>query len=143
MSEDTRRCNRCGETKPLTLEYWRWNKAHSRWDGRVCKKCLSERTRLWQQENADRYTAYRVANRDRMRQLQQTWRDNNRDRIREYNRTWRTLNPEKMRAIRIRNLEKQRLAFRNWYAQNREASLARRRAQYQARRAAKKGDDAQ
>jgi 5-methylcytosine-specific restriction endonuclease McrA len=121
----TKKCPKCGETKPVDAFFKRKNGFQSK-----CKACAAayiaanaekiatynasyraanaERKRqndaAWHTANADRVrqnkAAYRAANPERMRELSAAWREANPERIRELKTVWKAANPE---AVRIYN----------------------------------------
>lgn len=112
-----KRCTKCGETFPATLEYF--YKYRTSRDGlmSICKTCKRaykvqrynsnpERhraySRQYHHEHRDERHAYLRRwlkdNPDKKREIDKRWRENNRDRKRANSKAWREANAEKVRA---------------------------------------------
>jgi hypothetical protein len=81
-----RRCARCGEVKPLTEEFFYWDKTFSRYRT-DCKECVKKRQR-----------DYAAARRNRENRRTARWRQKNRERDRANARAYRQANGDQQRA---------------------------------------------
>lgn len=108
---ETRRCTKCGETKPLTREYFT-----VRSNGRLGTRCLAC------QSEYDK--VYWHANREKRIQQKKQHYDANREEMREKSRQWSRANPDKVKATNKAWYEanKDRAADNNrkWVSKNRE-----------------------
>lgn len=104
MSSDStiplKRCNQCGETKPLEEFYS--NKDAK--DGRrsPCKACEAESDRRYRAENseerAEYQRLYRAANPEKVAEYQRRYRAENPEKIAEGKHRWCAANPDALRA---------------------------------------------
>lgn len=125
LSVSTRRCVRCGVTKPEDSAHFYRRKQNSDGMDKTCAECRKETVRRsrqkpevqanlreWCERNADRIKekerAYREKNRDLLRKKNQARRDANPDLFRRYNARYRLKNPDAARqnARKWRSSEK-------------------------------------
>ena len=118
MSEQTKKCYKCGEVKARSDFY----KCKSRKDGlqSKCKACSSDCNAKWFARNRER---------DLARQAE--WRSGNRERERARQAKYRAENPEYQAKYRSENREKENSRIARWNKANPE----KRRALDQRRRA--------
>lgn len=127
----TKRCGKCGYTKPMEA----FSRDRQRKDGRYprCKACHRENYRAW--ESADpararqlaraRSRKWRNANPDKQRAATAAWKAANSERVAMTSRIWRETNPERASA-----------RFHIWYARDPEAAKASSRERSRRWRAA-------
>lgn len=117
-------------------------------DGK-CRKCKSERDRLYRNSNPEKVRArkkkYRDENPEKVRVGYRRWIENNRDRVREVSRVWANNNRDRLKdnharwmakpenkiktseyrkQKRIDRKDAERLYARRWREQNRDRSIA-------------------
>lgn len=147
---DLKRCSKCGQEKPATLEYWHRDRAAKDGLRTVCKACAKKRSRRYRQENADkvreanrRYrkdnlkkerarerrsyqnnkkgkTDYYQKNRDQKLLYAKQYRENNREKIKQYNQAYGTRKREHERE-RLRRFRKNNPEKIKQYKHNRRA----------------------
>lgn len=123
------RCSQCGETKPISEEFFRENKRAKSGFSSRCRNCdvgiiepLRDKkiaySRQWKRDNPDK-----------VREAQRRWYRANADKVNERIRRWRHENPDKVREIR-------RCSVRNYRARKAKCSgkhtAADIRAQYKS-----------
>lgn len=159
MSDSTtlpKRCKKCGETKPATLEYYHLQKDAASGLAATCKVCKQasrrqryaanaeqarQRARDYRQANPEQFRAtnakYRAANREIAYERTRLWRSQNNEAVlhysREYHRKHRGSQITKMKLWRAKNRHRRNAYKRGWQKtakgrQQAAASQARRRA---------------
>jgi hypothetical protein len=111
-----KKCTKCGEFKPATLDYFHAYKRSSDGVRSSCKVCRSDISRMNREKNIDemheKERIQRETNQERIRQSSLKWRAANVDKERERGRKRREDNPEQLRINRQRwgenNIEKER-----------------------------------
>jgi len=100
-----RTCSKCGEEKPLTLEYFHRDKSNIRCGliAYCCKVCRNKQTQKYREENPEK-----------IRANNKKWYEENREKSLARMKKWRKENPEKIRARK-----------KKWYEDNREKVSAR------------------
>lgn len=83
----TKRCAKCGETKPKTEFYKLRNDVQS-----YCKHCAKVCSAAWRSLNPERYKDYDTTYRKK-------WRAANPDKVKAAYTTWKAENPDKVRLI--------------------------------------------
>lgn len=106
--ENLKRCRKCGEVKPATLEYFSPIKARKSGLHSECRVCVYAKNKLWRENNPDKYREscrkWRQANPDKARENERRWQLANADRKRKNERRWRYANLEKARErVRLWN----------------------------------------
>lgn len=145
MDTPLKKCSKCGEEKPATLEYFSKDGNKKTGLRASCKVCESkrfsdyynrnrernnERSRHWQRVNRerllDRQREYRTVNRERMNELTRQWHAANQTHEKEYRRRYSAESRDKIKAAKqqhyLRNRDKINRQRRQWYARNREKS---------------------
>lgn len=95
-----KRCSKCGEEKPATVEYFNLRKDVHGGFRAMCKQCITKQSRAWHEANRERK---KIANR--------VWYTGNTERVAEYNRTHQDAkrkskaSAQRARAARKRNAE--------------------------------------
>lgn len=123
-----KRCTKCGELKPATLDNFQAQKTgkgglHSR-----CRVCLSDYAKQWRENNRDRCREnekrWQEENRERFHANVKRWQKENPDRVREQARRWREKNAEwvleRTRRWREKNRDALRKRLRRWQLENPE-----------------------
>lgn len=124
MTEDTKRCTRCGETLPLGCFHARASK---------CKPCACDASREWYAANKARAAEGNrlryLANADEIKARVKAWRLENRDRVTAHDRVRKKAEPERWSAYgrQYREANRVRLAA---YDKARKAAEAERWAEY-------------
>lgn len=85
-----KRCSKCKEVKPATLEFFRWRKNRNNWQS-PCRECEKEDNSHW-----------RETCREQKRENDRRYYHNNAKKLKAYHNDWVNANPEKMRASRKR-----------------------------------------
>lgn len=115
---ENKRCNNCGEVKPIS-EFRKRKSCKDSYRGR-CRSYKAEYGREYYKNNPEkereRNRRYRENNREKVREYQKKWAKNNPEKVREKARKYRKNNPEKVREYRKNNREK----IREYYKNNRE-----------------------
>lgn len=130
MTEKT--CSSCGQTFPETTDYWRRRNGKFR---AQCKHCLAAYQRAYRAAHPGIHRQYYAANRERVLQQQQAWRNRNRAKVNAWQRASYARDPQRyishVREYEKRNPEKKRAHNRKANAKLRERTAVR-RAQLQA-----------
>lgn len=150
MNEEipTKLCRKCGETKPLTKEFWYWRDG-CRWSSPciVCQRAAKNERRAKDPETVRAwYRAWRAAHQKQVRAQDRAWRAENVEQINQRRRAQYAANGERIRARnrawRQANPEKARTSLHRWYTANKsrvlEASRKWREANQERRRATDK-----
>lgn len=126
-SNDTiplKKCTKCGELKPATLEFFHPDKGP--YLRSACRPCHNEKSALWRKLNPQKArAAVRNATAkkpEHYRKQQKKWGKENRDHVNEWFREWRRKNPEKAKQT-----------TKNW----RDKNKASKKQSWQKRRAIK------
>lgn len=108
-------CKKCGETFPLTEQYFQKRKDSKDGFRNECKACrksylakykqknsekIREMDKKYNQINRDKRIEYKRTNRDRLRECDKLYKKKNRELIREQERRYRKRHPE---IVRLRN----------------------------------------
>lgn len=135
-------CSKCGESFPLTSEYW--PKREDSKDGfrGQCLNCWREKGRKrmldWRHANPERARAARRRsywnNPDNERAYARKWYQENKEWVSEYNKLYREGNPEIIRACIDRFYEQNPDYRREYYEQNKEQIAQRNSAWGKANR---------
>ena len=132
---ETKRCTKCGETKPLD----EFHRNASSKDGRMprCKACRKEETKDYRKRYADeirerKQEYYSVEkNRALKREYDHRYYTENKQRILEQGREWTARNADRVRTRRrtyyLANKDQVQERVREWYRANRERALERAR----------------
>lgn len=128
MSNDMKRCTKCSNPYPATLEYFHADKTKS--DGlhcwcKLCRKNNAAQRYINNPEaSSERAHNYYLNNKDEVLARNKEWAINNPDRYREILYSWRRNNPEKIRMSKRDYNSKRRhlntIIARNYRANNRE-----------------------
>ena len=136
MSESIshRTCKKCGNSFPLTVEFWYKDKSAAHGLGYRCKPCAKSRSREWHYDNQE------LAN-ERSRERYRThpdevraYRAENAEHIAQTKREWRQNNPELVAAQKKRSYERCKTHIqeyqKRWRAKNRKRLLEEGRIYY-------------
>lgn len=109
----TKKCTKCGESLPATLEYF-YKSTHGKYGViSVCKTCTRAKT-----------NRYRLENSDTIREKKRCYHETNREKIRERSKRWYAENREKAadsgRRRYAANQEKAKERNRLWRSANRD-----------------------
>jgi hypothetical protein len=129
-----KRCSKCGEEKPATVEYFHKSKSGKNGVGSWCKTCRSAYKREYRKINKEKIAAdairYRLENPDKVYGYAAYYRETHREQIREKSREYHRNNREKRikqcLVYRLKNIEKIAEYNRNYHKQNRHISVAQR-----------------
>jgi 5-methylcytosine-specific restriction endonuclease McrA len=105
-------CNKCGQSKPATTEFFARDKSKKDGLRSNCKACQ----RKWREENPEYQRKYHEENPEYDRR----YREENHEAISERKRKWREENPEYARRYRKENAEKRREYDRGFREENPE-----------------------
>ena len=127
MDTPTKRCTKCGQEFPATLEFfYKWKYSHDGLSSQ-CKTCLCERARQW-----------RIDHLDKVRETKRQYRKNHQEIIaekqRQYNKTHREKAAERSHRWNERHPGKANERARQWYQEHREYVLEREHQWYNANR---------
>jgi len=96
-----KKCTKCGEEKPATLEYFPGRKDSKDGFRNKCKICTNEYHRDYDKLNSYKYVAYRKKyekeNKNNIAIRKKKWRIANKTKIAEYKKNRRKTNPEPFR----------------------------------------------
>lgn len=115
-----KKCSKCGEIKPNTLEYFYAKKSCADGLDAQCKECKKAASARWRKANPERKRElnlkWQQENRDKVRTSINKWGKNNRDKMRPYYSQWRKENREKCKTYyqkyRKNNREKVLISYR-------------------------------
>jgi hypothetical protein len=113
-------CNKCGETKALT-EYAKDSKLKDGHTG-SCKKCQNAYQREWYKNNLEKRLASRKKHYEKYKEV-----------INAKTRVKRTTDEFRAKRRATRDLEKNKISCRKYYANNYESKIKPRHAEYSAR----------
>lgn len=139
----TKICNKCGEEKPATTEYFRKDKRNKDGLMRQCKDCtkeyykqyrkenkekLKEYKKQWRQENKEHYLEYNKQyykeNKEYIKEYKKQWSQENKEYIKEYNKQWRQKNKDYIKEYdkqwRKENKEKLKERNKQWRQENKD-----------------------
>lgn len=100
LTETIKICNKCGEEKPNTDEFF--GKNLSRKDGLeyFCKECAKIIHDTWYQKNREkeikRVTDWVKENREKSREYKRRWREKNQEAMKLARKNWKLAHPEKL-----------------------------------------------
>ena len=121
---DTKRCARCQEEKPATVEYFYRDAQKKCRLYSQCKSCCKK----WREENREKRLAskkkYREENREEIRATRLKHYQENREEVLAIKKKWREKNPEKVRAASKKyskeNPEKERARHKKYMRRRRQ-----------------------
>lgn len=125
---ETKKCNVCGETKPLA-EFYRHAKSPDG-HGYTCKPCSKARARQWAKDHPDRHlkTMHRHMQTERYQQTRRALRSRKSDELQGQRRDWYARNRDQINAkarerrrIDPEYRERQNARARSWVQKNRQA----------------------
>ena len=89
MTNETKQCNKCGEEKPATLEYFAKD-SHNKSTGLQshCKECNKAYRKANKEAIAEQMKAYRKANKGVLSERKKVYRKANKEAITEYNKAY-------------------------------------------------------
>jgi hypothetical protein len=104
-----KRCSRCGEEFPATLEYFNRRKGSKDGLRGYCRKCHVRYAAEWSKANPEQAAQnarngsnnYRKRNRDAVLARTREWKSKNQSVIKQYMDRWKTENDPRLRAERI------------------------------------------
>lgn len=80
----TKVCPKCGEEKPLTVEFWRYRKDNDRWRNE-CKSCMAQLNKKWRNENKNilslKAKEYRINHKEHFIEYRKLYYQNNKTKI--------------------------------------------------------------
>lgn len=136
--EQTKRCTKCDEVKPLS----EFHHDRTKHDGHMstCKACRCDHMRKYRVVNhteiTDRERKYRAANKEKITERKREYYVKNKEQIAEYGRGWREVNSERLleksREYYEKNKEALREKSREYYAANKEKVAEWQRKYYEA-----------
>lgn len=101
-----KRCNQCGEEKPLESGFYKNKRKEGSYFNR-CKKCYQEASKKWRENNKEKAKEiskkWYEANKERQRASANRWRSNNKERANEISRQWYGKNKELIKNRRMHN----------------------------------------
>ncbi len=96
---DTKKCTKCGEEKPATLEFFARDKKGKRGIRSQCKDC----DKLYREKNKEKIKEgkklYRENNKEKVKEREKLRYENNKEKILECHKLYRENNPEKIKEI--------------------------------------------
>lgn len=113
LDPQPKRCNKCGETYPLTNEYWNRNKTKRDGFADWCKQCSNQynkkykienpqkaykSVRDWQLKNPHYNKNYYQNNLDNAKKYARQYRENHIDQVKKREKAWRKNNPNYKRS---------------------------------------------
>lgn len=125
-TDNLKRCTKCGEWKPATLEYFRAQKRAKSGLGAQCRDCTRAWNQRYYEENVEKISKKRrecyYANPDKEREYRRKYNRANAGKIREHRREYRRANADKIRERRREfhrmNADKIRNRVRTWRKDN-------------------------
>ena len=95
--ENLKKCTKCGEEKPATVEYF--NKGERYKDGlnSKCKFCIKEYSKKYRKENKEYFKQYYIENENKIKEHNKEYKKQNKNKIKEYNREYRNKNKNKIK----------------------------------------------
>ncbi len=123
MTNEHKRCTKCGEEKPATAEFFFRNALLKDGLRSSCKICTRKSVRQWKVDNRERVLEhkrrYNKKNHEKRSAYMRQWHTDNHERVKEYIRQWRLDNHEKLIVsgshYRVKNAENRR----RWRVSNR------------------------
>ena len=89
-------CSKCGESFPLTAEFWpHEEKNRDNFSGR-CKKCRAKYDRAYRAKNKKKIAAYHAENKKKIANRQAKYQSKNKEKIFRYKAEYRTKNKKKI-----------------------------------------------
>lgn len=154
MSE-TKKCTKCGEEKPATLDYWNRKKAGRYGLTSICKPCIKSSNEQYylknketinkrnkqyrdshKEYNKEYQEKYRAENKEKIKMYHQKHYEDNKERILDNSKKYYDENKEKVnKRISLwqkRNKDKTREHTRNWRINNPEKSRLQRKKAYES-----------
>lgn len=141
MTEQTpeKKCTKCGEKKPATLEYFSrhtrssdgfqcWCKTCERKHREANKDKIAVQRKGYREANKDKIAVkdrrYYEANKDEIAVLHRAYVEANKDSIRNYRKAWREANRDRLRARKTARKDEIAIYMRAWRKANRGKLLA-------------------
>ena len=91
-----KKCSKCGEGKPATLEYFNKNGERLRPN---CKSCFRKQTKEYKERNKDKIKEYKKEyyeqNKDKCKERSKEYYEQNKDKFKEYKKEYREQNKDK------------------------------------------------
>lgn len=109
-------CNKCGQEKPLTSEYWHKNKYRKDGFQGECKVCRNNANKLYRLENKEYYNS---------------WRKNNKGYFDKYQKENKEKISQQKSAYYKKNKEVLGSYYKQWYKENKEICKSNNRRYYQ------------
>jgi len=91
----TKVCSKCGEEKPMTLEFFMGEKRNKSGISACCRICHNKRTSEWRKSNPDKMKNYQVIYKEEgiSKKYSKKWRDNNTHYFRKRDKKLRRIDP--------------------------------------------------
>jgi len=125
---ETKVCSKCGDSLPLTNEYFYWRNDSQKFRTE-CKKCNNQVSSAWAKNNSDRVNAYcreqRAKKPGYYNAICKRYRDRNPEKRYEICTKWRKENPEKSNEIQKRSYTKRRSTAKGNLDHRMEVSIQR------------------
>jgi len=124
-------CIKCGQSKPLTTEFFNTNKANK--DGFVgeCKICRKIYSKERREENKEYFSQYKkqysINNKEKIRESNRRYVNENRDKIREYQRKNYQSNRDRINERKRERYKNNKDKSRNYYLANKDRYIAQHR----------------
>ena len=110
VSETTKTCTKCGETKPATLEFFSEDSRTKNGLKHQCKSCQAQQGLKDRKKANERQKKYRLNSRKKVAEQKKKYYLENREKIAEYNKKYKLENREKIaerrKEYRLENREK-------------------------------------
>lgn len=137
MTNEHKRCTKCGEEKPATAEFFYRQSPRKDRLRPECKICTGKAKSQWGADNRERILEYkrryRQKNREERRAYMLQWHADNREGTKEYIRQWRLDNREKILVSGIQYRVKNAERMHQWRISNRPMNQMRSQ-RYRARK---------
>ena len=137
-----KRCCKCGEEYPATLEYFSARKRNKCGLHEQCRVCRSKRDKEYRTANKDHYIEinkqWKVANKEHIGEVDKKYREDHKERKSETNKQWHEKNKERKNEMvkqwSLNNKERRTETIKRWQKNNRgRVIITIRRYEYRRR----------
>lgn len=123
-------CTKCGETYPLTPEYWYRDKSKLSGFAPRCKLCRSAGDKQFRENHSEEIKLRKKRDKDKIRAQERMYREQNREIIRERARRYRLAHLEEVKARQQEWRKNNPDYFKEYRCRNIDRIEARRKAHY-------------
>lgn len=132
-----KKCTKCGETKPATLDFFCKHDKCLYGVNSICKECEKKKYQKNKTKKIEQAKAYYYNNKKQVQEKQKEYREKNKDALLEYNKNYYKANSEefkqKQREYYYKNKEKILKYMKQYKEANREKILERVREHYRTK----------